>query len=110
VYQVEPLPDGTQLNLPSSIAFSESVLAGLAGPNVADLSAANGANTLAVPGTINWINASGATANFPNDEAFPGIPGTTGSEDNFVNDIRTFIRFPAPGYYQMGINNEDQFR
>jgi hypothetical protein len=110
VYQVDALPDGTQLNLPASIAFSETVLAGLVGPNVADLSAASATNTFAAPGTINWINSSGATANFPNDEAFPGIPGSTGTEDNFVNDIRTFIRFPAAGYYQMGINNEDQFR
>jgi hypothetical protein len=114
VYQVDTLqqtdPPTVQLDLPASISFSESVLAGLAGPNVASLAGAASGNTFEVPGVINWININGATANFPNDEAFPGIPGTTASEFSFIHELRTFIRFPAAGYYQMGINNEDQFR
>ena len=114
VYQVDPAPDSdpapAQKNLPGSIAFAESVLTGLAGPNRADFSGNGGANTFAVPGVIDWVNSSGASANFPNDQPFPGIPGTTGSEDNFVTEIRTWLRFPAAGYYQMGINNEDPFR
>src|ERR1044071_3725155 len=111
VYQVDTLTDpaAAQVNLPASIEFSEAVLAGLVGPNVANLSGAAG-NTFDVPGVINWVNVSGATANFPNDEPFPGIPGTSSSEDSFVHDVRTFLRFPAAGYYQMGVNNEDQFR
>ncbi len=112
-YQVDTLPvtdpPTVQVNLPASIGFSEAVLAGLLGPNVADLNGAAG-NTFDVPGVVNWINFSGATANFPSDAPFPGIPGTTGSEFSFVHDLRTFVRFPASGYYQMGINNEDQFR
>ena len=61
---------------------------------------------------INWVNlqAGGALGNFPDDQPFWGIPGDTGSEDSFVNEILTFVRFPAAGYYRMGINNEDQFR
>ena len=114
VYQVDTLPvtdpPTVQVDLPASIGFSEAVLAGLVGPNVANLAGAAAGNTFEVPGVVNWVNFSGATANFPNDEPFPGIPGTSGSEFSFVHDLRTFVRFPASGYYQMGINNEDQFR
>ncbi len=114
VYQVETLfqedPAPAQINLPASIAFSEAVLEGLAGPNVADLSGAAAGNTFAVPGVIDWVNFIGATANFPFDQPFPGIPGIQLSEDSFVHEVETFLRFPAPGYYRMGINNEDQFR
>ena len=114
VYQVDTLPvtdpPSVQSDLPASIGFSEAVLAGLVAPNIAELSGAASGNTFAVPGVVNWINSIGATANFPGDEPFPGIPGTTGSEDSFIDDVRTFVRFPVSGYYQMGINNEDQFR
>jgi len=105
---VDPVP--LQPNIPESVEFSESVLAGLAGANVADLTGASSGNLFTIPDVINWINSSGATANFPNDGAFPGIPGTLGNEDSFINEVQTFLRFPASGYYQMGINNEDQFR
>lgn len=105
---VDPVP--TQPNIPDSIEFSESVLAGLVGTNVADLAAAAAGNTFNVTDVINWVNATGSTANFPADGTFPGIPGTLGSEDSFINEIQTFIRFPVAGFYQMGVNNEDQFR
>jgi hypothetical protein len=115
VYQVDTLlqpdpPTMQQIDLPASVGFSEAVLAGLVGPNVANLAGAAAGNTFEVPGVVNWVNFSGATANFPNDEPFPGIPGTSDSEFSFVHDLRTFVRFPASGYYQMGVNNEDQFR
>lgn len=112
VYQIDTLadPGAAQMNLPASIEFSEAVLAGLVGPNSADLSAAASSNRFEIPGVINWVNTSGAAANFPNDESFPGIPGAIFSEDSFVHEIQSFVRFPAAGYYQMGINNEDQFR
>jgi PA domain-containing protein len=114
VYQVDTLvqpdPPSAQLDLPASISFSEAVLAGLAGSNIANLAGAAAGNTYEVPGVVNWITSFGATANFPNDEPFPGIPGTLSSEFSFIHDVRTFVRFPASGYYQMGINNEDQFR
>lgn len=113
VYQVATLegdPAPTPANIPSSVAFAESVLAGLAGPNVADLAAAAQTNRFEVPDVVNWINANGATGNIPNDTSFPGIPGTTGSENGFVDEIRTYIRFPTAGYYRMGINNDDFFR
>lgn len=111
VFQVDTLidPFAAQFNIEDDISFSEAVLAGLVGTNVADLTAAVG-DTFAVTDVINWVNSSGAAANFPNDTSFPGIPGTLGSESSFVDEIITFVRFPTPGYYQMGVNNEDQFR
>lgn len=113
-YQVEPVVPGdvapAQVNIPASIAFLENVLAGQVGPNTADLTAAAAKNTFAVPGVINWATASGTAANFPDDETFPGIPGTSGSEASFAQEILTYVRFPAAGYYQMGVNNEDAFR
>ena len=111
VYQVDTLTDpaATRLNLEDDISLSEAVLAGLVGTNVADLSAAVG-NTFAVTDVINWIDSSGSTANFPNDTPFPGIPGTLGSENSFIDEISTFVRFPTAGYYRLGVNNEDQFR
>ena len=111
VYQVDTLtdPNAAQINVEDDISSSEALLAGLMGTNVADLTGAVG-NTFAVTDVINWVDTSGATANFPNDAAFPGIPGTLGLENSFSDEIVTFVRFPAPGYYQMGVNNEDQFR
>lgn len=113
-YQVDPGepsdPPPVQQTLPASIAFSESVLAGLVGSNIADLSGAAATNRFDVPGVVNWINGTGVSANFPDDGAFPGIPGTTGSENNFVHDLVTYIRFPQSGYYQLGVNSEDHFR
>ncbi len=114
VYQIDGLtgldPAPAQVDLPESIAFDESVLAGLIGPNVADLSGATSDNLFVYPGVINWINSTGATANFPNDGSFPGIPGISGTEDDFVDEIVTYARFPVAGFYQMGINNENAFR
>jgi hypothetical protein len=111
VYQVDTLTDpaADQVDLEDDISLSEAALAGLAGTNVANLAGAVG-NTFAVPDIINWVNSSGSTANFPNDTPFPGIPGTSGSENSFVDEITTFVRFPTAGYYRMGVNNEDQFR
>jgi hypothetical protein len=113
VYQVDPLtgdPVPSQHDIPSSVAFAESVLAGLVEPNIADLTGAAETNRFEIPGVINFLGAAGATANFPNDQPFPGIPGTTGVDSDFVDDIRTYVRFPTAGYYQMGVNSEDYFR
>jgi hypothetical protein len=114
VYQVAPVEPGdpapTQINIPSSIAFLESVLEGLLGPNTADLTGATAGNSFAVPEVVNWASAGGAPANFPDDHPFPGIPGTAGLETGFVHELLTYLSFPAAGYYQMGINSEDAFR
>ena len=113
VYQLAELdgdPVPSQKDIPSSVAFAESVLAGLLGPNVADLTGAAQTNRFDVTGVINWLGTTGVSGNFPNDTPFPGIPGTTGMDTSFADEIKTYIRFPTAGYYQMGINNDDFFR
>ena len=112
VYQVQLLNPDTlaTLHKESSIEFDEGMLVGLAGTNTADLSSAVSANTFAITNTVHWANSIGNTPNFPGPDVFPGIPGTLATEDDFVDDIRTFIRFPASGFYQMGVNNNDEFR
>jgi hypothetical protein len=114
VYQVDSAPvtdpPVAQLNAPASISFSEAMLAGAVGPNIADLTGAAATNTFAVPGVINYANSSGQVANFQGDSPFPGIPGTSGSEDSFAHELITFVRFPTAGFYQLGVNNEDQMR
>jgi len=115
VYQVDPAPltdpAPTQINAPPSISFSEAMLAGAVGPNIADLTGAAATNTFAVSGVINYANSfPGAVGNFQGDTQFPGLPGTSGSEDSVSHEIITYIRFPAAGYYQLGVNNADQLR
>ena len=112
VFQVDTLGTGEVIkaNLEASIGLLESVLAGHVGSNKADLSTASQTNQIVVPGVINWVNGTGVAANFPDDTAFPGIPGTTSSEESFVHEVTTFLRFPTAGFYQLGVNNEDAYR
>jgi hypothetical protein len=115
VYQVDALTGGTaaQPTLTTSIELSESALAGLLGTNMADLSLSVASNRFEVPGVINFTNSTGVVGNFTNDVPFPGIPGTNSienSENSFVHETLTYVRFPTAGYYQMGVNNDDQFR
>jgi hypothetical protein len=112
VYQVDALtdPNASTFNLPGSIEFDEAVLAGLAGTNVANLAGVSVGNTFIMSNTVHWANSSGNTPNFPNPDFFPGIPGIDASENNFVDEVLTFVQFPAAGFYQMGVNNNDELR
>jgi len=110
VYQVDALTAGAQPTLTESIELSEYALLGLLGTNAADLSLAVASNRFEIPGVINFTNSTGAVGSFPNGLPFPGIPGTSASENNFVNETLTYVRFPTAGFYQMGVNNDDQFR
>ena len=120
VYQVQLLDPVTSATLhkPASIEFDEGMLIGLAGTNTADLSAAVSTNSFDVTNAVHWANSAWTvsnpnTPNFPGFDLFPGIPGIPEvlfSEDDFVDDIRTYIRFPTNGFYQVGVNNNDEFR
>src|SRR5579862_672271 len=112
VYQValfNPITFAT-IHIPASIEFDEGLLAGLAGTNVADLSGAITGNTYSISNAVHWANSTGTTPNFPTPDTFPGIPGTQFTEDDFVDEILTYVRFPASGFYQMGVNNNDDLR
>jgi hypothetical protein len=113
VYQLDALFNPTTskfIDIPDSIEFDEAVLAGLAGTNVADLTTAEVGNRFAITGPVHWQNATGTTPNFPGADPFPGIPGVSGNETDFVDEIKTFVRFPTSGFYQFGVNNNDDLR
>jgi hypothetical protein len=113
VYQVASLgldPKTATSDLPHSISFDETVLAGLVATNIADLSTAASGNVFPVTTVIDWVNSTGTAPNFPSTTGFPGIPGTSGVEDNFVHEITTYIRFQTAGFYKMGVNNNNAFK
>lgn len=101
------------------IESAEAQLAGLYGPNVADLTlAVNG--VFAVPTVINYDVTSSANGNFNAnaappydipDELVPGIPGLSANPTAAVaGEFLTYVEFPTAGYYQMGVNSDDDFR
>lgn len=72
-----------------------------------------------VPAVINFEQAGVGAGNFQDDSfsdviltdhPFPGIPGITGSTDNFTMEIATYLEFPEPGVYTMGVNSDDGFK
>lgn len=104
------LSDGTLQTQPNNNEWAEGVLAGLVGPNVADLTAFTG-GIYPEPSTINYSHTEGdMNGNFTPDRQHPGIPGTTGITDNYASEFVTYIPFAAPGYYTMGVNSDDNFR
>jgi len=112
VYEVDSLTDpaASTIDLPDSSEFSEGVLAGLAGPNVANLSGALSNNVFSVPTVVHWAKSGDPSPNFPNPDLFPGIPGAFGEDLDFVHEVLTYVRFPTSGLYQMGVNNNDDLR
>jgi len=111
VWQLDQVGSNTIVN---RIHRAEQQLAGVIGPNVADLS-------LAVDGwfhceQINWDADSADNGNWPFSyygTTVPGIPGaTTGGfpTDNIAAEIVTYIDFPTAGFYGMGVNSDDGFK
>lgn len=99
----------------TELTWAEAVLAGRAGPNVADLTGFTGgvfheATTInyAQPGDDGTPETAG---NFNPNRLIPGIPGNgSAPTDNIVSEILTFVELPAPGFYLMGVNSDDGFR
>ena len=97
---------------------AEQELAGIIGPNVADLTGAtNGVFSIDM---VNW-NQDYATAEIGDfqttstpsrkDTAIPGIPGTgTQPNDSIAAEIITYIDFATAGFYSMGVNSDDGFK
>ncbi|MCB1126178.1 MAG: hypothetical protein KDM81_06765, partial [Verrucomicrobiae bacterium] len=96
-----------------NIEWGEAVIAGLAGPNVADLFGAVDENLFPVDTVINFNqdHATGPIGNFTPDDPIPGIPGLGLTlDDNIAGEFVTYVEFPDPGFYQMGVNSDDGFR
>jgi hypothetical protein len=109
-YQLEaPSDQGTV----SSIAYNEDLLSGKLGANVASPSDAVAGNTdtngfFTWPGVINFdADPSRADGYFtPPDfeqSTFPGLPGSTDSNENFAEEILAALTFPSPGMYTMAV-------
>lgn len=99
---------------PTTIGFTEGLLAGLFGPNVADLTGAVG-GYFEVPGVINFVKdpVDVPQGNFGDETVFPGIPGTpvaSSAVEQFGLEIQTYVEFPTAGVYQLGFNSDDGFR
>lgn len=102
------------LGTASTIGFSEGLLAGLFGPNVADLTGAVG-GYFEVPGVVNFSKDLNdpPQGNFEDDALFPGIPGAPIASlptEHFAVEIQTYVEFPAAGVYRFGMNSDDGFR
>jgi hypothetical protein len=106
-------------SVPNNTAAREEHLAGLiGGENIAD---DEGSDDFVW--TIDLINLDQSespagefsdrgdgTARDVFDELIPGIPGLTGSDNNFSIEINTVIRIPSAGLYTFGFNSDDGFR
>ncbi|MBI3192013.1 MAG: hypothetical protein HYZ36_05050, partial [Pedosphaera parvula] len=105
-------PYETEENNPNSLAWTEEQLAGLHGPNLADLSGADASGFYIRDSVINFDIGAGA-GNFQPDDPFPGLPGTgslDGGTGNAAMEILTFLEFPQAGAYIVGVNSDDGFR
>lgn len=101
----------------TSVAAAEQQLLNNSGaPNIADLTVAGTDGFFVHPGVINFNqDAPTATGNFNSDNGFedvapPGIPGSLGGNDNYAQEILTYLEFPAPGFYTLGVNSDDGFK
>ena len=112
-FKLMPWQSGTQ---PNAIYYTEEQLAGLHGPNVADLTLATDGGYIDYAGVINFNGTStdGTTpdkaGNFAGDTFFPGIPGPDGHTGNSSFEALAYLNFPAAGVYQMGVNSDDGFK
>ncbi len=103
VYQV-------QAPSPSSLTTAERQLAGLSGPNIADLTAATGGLFNLV--TVNFDDDQAGVGTFPNDDPIPGYPGYNAdgleSYDNVAIESTAYIDLPA-GLVTLGVQSDDGF-
>ncbi|HYG35624.1 MAG TPA: leucine-rich repeat domain-containing protein, partial [Clostridia bacterium] len=99
----------------NGIAWTELQLAGKQGLNVANLAGTDSEGYFDVPGVIDYdidTNAAWGHFNAPQHPPSmpPGIPGTTGSMDNFAQEIVSWLYFPTAGIYTMGVRSDDGFK
>ena len=89
---------------------AEAALAGKSGSNIALTSGTDSNGYFvdpAVTSVVNYdVNPNSSGTSIP----FPGIPGATGSKENFAAEVLTYLQFPAAGFYQMAVRSDDGFR
>ena len=95
-------PYQTDATSAGNLAWTEDQLAGLHGPNTADLNGADPNGYFTVDTVVNWGTA---VDNFPAADAFPG-----GGTANFSEEVITYLEFPISGTYTLGVNSDDGFK
>ncbi|MES2707084.1 MAG: PA domain-containing protein [Verrucomicrobiota bacterium] len=113
--QMDPIDLGTpeMQTMPNSLDYREGILSGVSGSpfvggNMADPAGATNGTYLSE--VINFEQASGAAGFFAENLPIPGIPGTTGSNDNYVFEALSWINFPMTGVYTLGVVTDDGYR
>lgn len=114
IYQIESElgPDGGTQTIPTVLEFAESILAGVAGPNLANMFDAED-GVFSITDVINFEQTGVENGAFPAGTTFiPGIPGSAvlGPDDNITGEFITYIEFPEAGAYEMGVSSDDGFR
>ena len=102
---------------PATAEIADLMLAGLlydttSGQLFANTAQSNydGTFTFLQGGTINYsVGAPANAGDFPGDARYPGMPGATGSTNNFAYEAITYL-YLTPGAYTFGVNSDDGFR
>ena len=94
-------PYQTDATSAGNLVWTEDQLAGLHGPNTADLNGADANGYFTVDTVVNWGTA---VDNFPTADPFPG-----GGTVNFSEEVITYLEFPTSGTYTLGVNSDDGF-
>jgi hypothetical protein len=90
----------------ATLAGTEDQLAGLDGPNLADLSGADTNGYYTNSTVVNWSSTVGGSVDgFAPADAFPGNV----SGNYYSMEVLTYVQFPAAGTYTMGVNSDDGF-
>lgn len=120
VNQMDVAPDQTDMTIrqANELVFAEGALAGGAGPNVADLTQFTDGGYYQESTTINYSQPGTdgnpeVQGNFGGEKIIPGIPGkglAEGNTDSVTAEVLTYVEFPAPGFYMMGVNSDDGFK
>jgi hypothetical protein len=117
-FQYRPWESPGQNN---TVWFTEEQLAGLHGPNNANLSILNDGAYFDYTGVVNFDAAGSQNGNFQAHAAgtffpdrpdidFPGIPGPNGLTGSSSFEMLTWLQFTQPGVYTMGVNSDDGFK
>ncbi len=119
-YQLGVAADQTDpaARMANDIEWSEGMLAGGGGANVADLTQFTDGGYYRETAVINYsqVLADGTVENAGNFNPNVAIPGVTapdnaaGNTDNVVAEALSFLEFPTRGFYLMGVNSDDGFK
>jgi hypothetical protein len=101
-------PYQTTNEQPNSLKWTDEQLDGLHGPNLANLAGATG-GYFARDGVVDFAAEGVPAGNFPNDASFTEL-GLQEPADNASLEVVTFVEFPAPGFYTLGVNSDEGFR